>query len=277
MKRVGIGGAQIFNVANKAAVDIPIGPVDYLSPQWLDLVQFAAQEASRLDMTLGIANSAGWSGSGGPWVTPEFSMKKLVCSEVTATAGATNITMPQPETKMGFYRNVAVLAFPTPKIVPSEEAKTKARDEKDGTPESSGAAIEVANIVNLADKMDAKGHLNWRAPAGNWTVMRFGYTTSGEMNRPAPPSGTGLEVDKFSRPALDAFWTGGVQPTLNKLGPLVGRTLTTITLDSYEAGQQNRTGEMGAEFKARRGYDLTNYLPTYAGYKVGSGDQTKRF
>ncbi len=277
MKRVGIGGAQIFNVANKAAVDIPAGPVKYLSPQWLDLVQFAATESQRLGLTLGITNAAGWSGSGGPWVTPEHSMKHLVWSEVNASGGAKNIALPQPAAKMGFYREVAVLAFPTPAKVPSDEAKQKARDEKNGTPESSGDAIELASIVDLTGKLDAKGNLNWTAPAGNWTVMRFGYSTSGEMNRPAPPSATGLEVDKFSRPAIDAFWKGGVQPIIDKLGPLSGRVMNTILIDSYEAGQQSWTDEMSREFETRRGYDLTRYLPTYAAYKVGGDEQTKRF
>ena len=277
MKRVGIGGAQIFNVANNAAVNIPAGPADYLGPQWLDMVQFAAQESERLNMTLAITNSPGWLGSGGPWVTPEFSMKQLVWAETTATSGMNTITLPQPEVKMGFYREVAVLTFPAPANAPTDEAKTKAREEKDGMPKPSGDAIDLADIVDLTGKMDAQGRLNWRVPAGNWTIMRFGFTTSGEMNRPAPPSGTGLEVDKFSRPALDAFWAGGVQPILNKLGPLAGRTLNTILLDSYEAGQQSWTDEMGAEFAKRRGYDLTPYLPTYAGYQVGKGNQTKSF
>ena len=44
MKHVGINGAQIFNVG----VGTPDGSVTVLSPQWLDLVQYAASEAERL-------------------------------------------------------------------------------------------------------------------------------------------------------------------------------------------------------------------------------------
>jgi hypothetical protein len=65
MARVGIVGAQIFNVANTSAVNIPAGPAPYLSARWLDLVDHAAREAERLGLTLGMNNAAGWSGSGG--------------------------------------------------------------------------------------------------------------------------------------------------------------------------------------------------------------------
>ena len=277
MKRVGIGGAQIFNVANKAAVDIPAGPVDYISPQWLEMVRFSASEADRLGLSLGMANAAGWSGSGGPWITPEHSMKQLVWSEIEVETGAANLVMPQPKAKENFYRDVAVLAFATPANAPSAEVKKKATEKDDGTADGAGDPIAVASIVDLIGRMDAQGRLNWKAPAGNWTVMRFGYTSNGERNRPAPESATGLEINKFSRAALDAHWAGGIAPTLDKLGPLAGRVMNVILLDSYEAHSQSWTDAMGREFEQRRGYELTPYLPTFAGYFVGSKDETKRF
>ena len=114
MRRVGIGGAQIFNVANKAAVNIPAGPVKYLSPECLALLHHAASEADRLGLKLTIHNSAGWSGSGGPWVTPENSMKKVVWSESAIAAGnASGIVLPQPPAERDFYPDIAVLASST--------------------------------------------------------------------------------------------------------------------------------------------------------------------
>src|SRR5450432_1985347 len=44
MERVGIGGAQIFN----AGEGIPPGPAKFLSPEWREIMKFAAQEANRL-------------------------------------------------------------------------------------------------------------------------------------------------------------------------------------------------------------------------------------
>ena len=47
MKRVGIHGAEIFNVSE----GIPDGPAPFMSPQWLDLFQFAAAEAPIAKLT----------------------------------------------------------------------------------------------------------------------------------------------------------------------------------------------------------------------------------
>src|SRR5512146_1813283 len=78
MKRVGIGGAQIFN----ADCGIPAGPVKFLSPEWRELMLHAAKEADRLGLELCLHNCAGWSSSGGPWNTPAHAMQRVTSSEV---------------------------------------------------------------------------------------------------------------------------------------------------------------------------------------------------
>ena len=42
----------------------------------------ACREAKRLGLQINMNNDAGWNGSGGPWITPEMSMQKVVSSEV---------------------------------------------------------------------------------------------------------------------------------------------------------------------------------------------------
>jgi hypothetical protein len=111
MHKVGIVEANIITVAN----DIPPGPVPVMSPAFFDDVQFAAKEADRLGMTLCMDNCPGWSSSGGPWIKPEQSMMMVVTSETQAKGGSNlNLSLPQPPAKLDFYRDIAVLAFPTP-------------------------------------------------------------------------------------------------------------------------------------------------------------------
>ena len=63
MARVGIGGVLYLD----AKFGAPKGPVQQIaSPQWMDLLAFACQEANRLGLQINIGNSPGWSGSGGP-------------------------------------------------------------------------------------------------------------------------------------------------------------------------------------------------------------------
>ena len=111
MKRAGVGGAIIFEV------DCGIQPGTQISPGdlWLENMSFAAQEAKRLGLSLGLHQSPGWSGSAGPWITPEYSMQVLTWSETTVKGGhPVQVTLPQPAYRKDWYRDVAVFAFPTP-------------------------------------------------------------------------------------------------------------------------------------------------------------------
>src|SRR5262245_10407604 len=111
MKQIGLGGAQIFNVSES----IPDGPAPFMSPQWRELFKFAVQEADRVGLELCVHNCSGWSSSGGPWVKPEHAMQMVVTSE-TPMQGPLHFAevLKQPEARLGFYRDIAVLAFPTP-------------------------------------------------------------------------------------------------------------------------------------------------------------------
>lgn len=110
MYRMGIGGALCFN----NAVGIPKGNVDYASEEWLDMVAHAAKECHRLNMTLMLHNGAGYSGSGGPWVTPEMSMQQLVWTEAQfKNIRSIKSSLPKPQEKHGFYKDAYVFAYPS--------------------------------------------------------------------------------------------------------------------------------------------------------------------
>lgn len=283
MKRVGIQEAQIFNVGQ----GYPEGPATYLSPQWLELFKHAVTEAKRLGMEIAFHNGPGWSSSGGPWVRPEDAMQTVVWSEVKVKDGEIfNQKLPQPQSKLNYYKDIAVLAFPTPKgnekidnlgdktlsggFVPTHlYPNDKAIDQS--------AVIDKNKIIDLTSKMSADGTLNWTAPAGDWTILRLGHTPNGTENHPGEKGGQGLEIDKLSRKAMDAYWAAGIKPILDKVGPLVGSTLNNCLIDSYEVGCNNWTEGFAEEFKKRNQYDILSYLPTLAGYYVESGEISERF
>jgi hypothetical protein len=283
MKSVGIQEAQIFNVGQ----GYPQGPAPYMSPQWFELFKFAASEANRLGLELGFHNSAGWSSSGGPWVTPANAMQTIVYSQTQVTGGnIINQKLSQPVTKLNYYKDIAVIAFPTPKGIQRIEQlnlKTlsgdqfKAHLEPNDKVIDKSSVIDKSTIINLTAKLSADGTLNWAAPTGDWTIIRFGHTPTGAQNRPAGLGGIGLEINKMSRPAMDAYWAGGIQPIIDKLGPLIGSTVTNCIIDSYEVGCNNWTETFIDDFKKRRQYDLMVYLPTLAGYYVESGEVSERF
>jgi hypothetical protein len=142
MARVGIGGAQLFNVTE----GIPSGPVRFNSPEWRDRVKFAAQEASRLGLELGIANCAGWSAAGGPWIKPEQGMQIVVTSEkqVHGPAAFSEI-LPQPPTKLNTYRDIAVLAFRNPPDAGGRLQDAAPKVTTSGTPADGSSLITETN------------------------------------------------------------------------------------------------------------------------------------
>ncbi|WP_288954848.1 glycosyl hydrolase, partial [uncultured Polaribacter sp.] len=282
MKSVGIQEAQLFNVH----LGFPKGGITYLSEEWLDLFHFAASEAKRLDLELAFHNSAGWSSSGGPWVTEENAMQTVVFSELIVDGEQEfKGQIPKPKTKFSYYQDIAVLAFPKPKAsvkidgldykILSDRIRNHLLPDTKEIPNA--AIIQKESIIDITSKFSENGILEWKVPKGEWVILRIGHTPNGAKNRPAVDGGHGFEVDKMSTAALDDYWNKGVQPILNKLEGLVGETVKNCLIDSYEVGSQNWTSGFEDEFQKLRGYNLTSYLPTLAGYYVESGEITERF
>ena len=141
----------------------------------------------------------------------------------------------------------------------------------------SGSFIDPASVLDISQHMDQQGRLNWQAPAGNWTVLRVGHTTTGAQNAPAPDGGVGLECDKFNKAAFDFHFTHFFGDLLDVIGPLAAKGMAGATIDSYEVGLQNWTAAFPQEFEKRRGYDLRKYLPAMLGRGVGSAEDSERF
>jgi hypothetical protein len=141
---------------------------------------------------------------------------------------------------------------------------------------SPSSVIDPASVIDLTSKMQSDGSLDWKVPSGYWTIMRFGYSLTGSKNRPAVPAGSGYEVDKLSKAHTEAYIKEYTAPLTKALGPLYGKSLQSVMLDSWEAGMQNWTDNMAEEFKNRRGYDLTAFLPALSGYVVGNSEISDR-
>ena len=280
MKRVGIGGVLIMEVDQGA----PRGPVDFMSPQWRELFKHVVAEARRLGLEVNMNNDAGWNGSGGPWIKPEQSMQKVVWSE-TNLEGPKKFdgTLPQPEAVAGYYRDIAVLAFPTPGEFRIDNIQGKAAYERSGIAPAGEVnlppemVVDRARITNLSTELDGEGRLTWDVPGGKWTVLRIGHTSTGVMNAPSPESGRGLECDKLSKEGIEAQFAGMMGKLIADVGSAAGKALVATHIDSWENGSQNWTARMRDEFQMRRGYDLLPFLPTLSGRVVESLEVSERF
>jgi hypothetical protein len=287
MKQAGIGGATIFSLADTLTpwagviLNSPTPDIVTFTEPWWALVRHAATECRRLGLELILHNCAGYESSGGPWVTPELSMQEVVWSQHPITGGqlakltlSRAVVDPHPhaefpivyipsqgkdgipfvESRQSYYRDIAVIALPAT-----------------GSP-------KMDQVHDLSSKMTPDGDIEWNAPEGDWVIYRFGHTTTGAMIQPAQWGAMGLECDKMSVEAVTFHCRHVLSDIKKHVGDLIGNPgLSTFYFDSYEAGDPTWTPKMAQEFKTRRGYELTPFLPILAGRTLVSDEDTARF
>ena len=254
MKDKGMSGAEIWDVLcmKNASGVVPAGPA-FLGPESVKAISHAIDEADRLGLRLGLVASSSWN-AGGSWVTPDWGLKQLVFTE-TIVKGPAVVEQVLPQAAAAYYKDTAVLAFPS-------------------TP---GKVIEgAAAVVNLSERMDAKGRLQWNAPAGEWVVLRMGCASTGEKLMIPSPNSVGLVTDHMDPEATQRHFDyiiGKILEVRKDLG-----ALKYMEVDSIEVSQgADWTDHFVREFRGRRGYDPTPYLPLLKGWKLADSDLAERF
>ncbi|MDR2675457.1 MAG: hypothetical protein LBC18_11530 [Opitutaceae bacterium] len=435
MKEAGIGGAHLVPIQGAAKPPLFEPPVEQFTEAWWDHVLFAFKEADRLGLKIGMHGSDGYATAGGPWITPELSMQKVVWTATQVEGGRrVGLALPQPEASQGCYRDIITVAYPAPPgagvssrtarprvttslagadaqtlaeggvaIFTSGEAcwiqyeferpftcraltvripRTKGiqnatyhanhlavevsddgrrfrklaqlepprhgwqdgdADVTHAIPETAakffrfvfdpenaapggedldsakwkpalkltgidllaesrlhhyesktgevwrvspptpanlvpaGGCVPLAKCVDLTGRTGADGRLEWDAPAGSWTVLRIGHTSTGARNDTAGAV-IGLECDKFNPAAARLMFDRWFGEIIRRAGPgLAGRVLKVFHIDSWECGSQNWSPVFRGEFQRRRGYDPLPWLPAMAGVPLESADVSERF
>lgn len=270
MKEAGIAGATIINLTSgvqESHVPIKNTPwpeQTYRSKAYWEAMRFAASEAKRLGLKLGLQNTPGYSTTGGPWITEESGMQKIVFSETKAEGEKhLKLTLPRPEgpvykgwgsfgKQATFYRDIGVFAVPE-------------------------NAPGVEQILDITKHMDSSGELNWAAPKGSWRIYRIGHAPTMSNPHPLPDDliGKAFESDKMNRAVAEFHWKNILEPLKEHLGEFLGDSFTHILIDSYEAGNQDWTPGFREEFIRTEGYDP---LPWIALRLSGSkSDDLKKF
>jgi hypothetical protein len=313
MRDQGIGYVVFLEVN----VGVPRGKVDFMSPEWVDIFKHIVSECERVGIKIVLGIGPGWTGSGGPWVKGEQSMRHLMASRTDVSGGQKiQVTLPVPAPNppyfgkdsftpkmlkdwQDYYEDVSVLAFPTP----SSEKRMADIQEKglfirhpyssmkgvrpyfpapEGplSGETEEGAVDVAKVIDITDKMLPDGTLTWDAPEGEWTILRMGARNNGASTRPAPVPGVGMECDKFDEEALRAHLSNFTDKLFEACGGSLSNKnggIELLHMDSWEMGAQNWNQNFREEFIKRRGYDPLPYFPAYNGFIVGDSLMTERF
>jgi len=130
MSKNHIQGALMYAIGHERI----LGPVRFMSDEWIDLFLHTVREANRCDTQIGIHNGAGWSASGGPWIDAEHNMQILTMSRTyTQGSGAGQVlVLPKPWSNLGYYRDAAVIAYPSGPTMAEAKPVITASSEIDG-------------------------------------------------------------------------------------------------------------------------------------------------
>ena len=275
----GLGGLEITPIYGVKGYESKF--INYLSPQWTDMLQFTLQEAKRLGMSVDMATGTGWP-FGGPMVTPADACKNINLVTYNVKAGeqlqqpVQFTQQPLVRTESGIVPDIKTLSYP---IATNKNLQLYAFDqvrfEKKLTLALLMAYPDNGDAIDLTGKVDTAGKLNWTAPEGNdWKLYALFQGWHGKMVERAAPGGEGDAIDHFSATALKNYLS-----VFDKA--FEGKDISYLRSffnDSYEVddarGQSNWTPDFLQQFKQRRGYDLKNELPAL--YQKDNAEKNSR-
>jgi hypothetical protein len=135
-----------------------------------------------------------------------------------------------------------------------------------------------SELVDVTAKVDRTGRLRWDAPPGTWTILRYVCMVTGEKLKVPSPASDGLASDHLNPEATRVHMNHVVAQLKKGLGnDLAGAGLRNLYLASYEVRGKVWSPVFAGEFKRRRGYEMTKYLPAIFGARIVDADTTERF
>jgi hypothetical protein len=290
MDEAGFGGAEIqaFNPGipnltpqERARID------DYANPAFFAHVKAAADAALNHGMTLDYTFGSAWPSGGGFAITPDKALLELTMSRTEVAGGASGpvkLAMPTRTRRLGAFSSldprshdpriadwparmdarahvVAVVAVKggPPALKPA--AKTLGLELFPWSDVTTPGALQEGSVQVLTSRLRPDGTLDWSPPPGTWQVFVFEQFASNTSAMGAAGEGPQLVVNHMDASAFAAHAARVGDPLVKDLGPSMAGIKATF-VDSLELFQDLPwTEDFLTEFKARRGYDLTPYLP----------------
>lgn len=267
--KAGLGGLEIVPIYGVKGTEKQW--LNFLSPEWMQMLDHTLSEGKKLNLGIDMANGTGWP-FGGPWIHEDNAAKTINYKTYALTEGQTLhekiVFQQEPLLRFAGQDKVKIEEVKNP-VYSNSNLQALALDQIK-FPGSFPATLVMAysndgQQINLTDKLNAAGDLNWTAPKGSWTIYALFQSLHGKMVERAAPGGEGYAMDHFSLKAIDHY--------LGKFDEsFKGHDLSSLRAffnDSYEVddatGQASWTPDFLSEFQKRRGYDLRNYLPALFG------------
>ena len=266
--RAGLGGLEIVPIYGVKGYEDKF--IEYLSPEWMEMLDHTLRQAERLGIGIDIATGSGWP-FGGPWIKDDTACKNVTYKTYTLKEGerlneVVAIKQSPMVRAISGRVNISQLKEPLSKNDNLQAlALEQVRFEKPMLLQALTAYSEDGKSIDLTNKVDPNGVLDWTAPSGNWTLYAVFEGWHGKLVERAAPGGEGNVIDHFSEKAIKSY--------LTKFdNAFAGHNISSLRAffnDSYEvddaSGESGWTDDFFDEFEKLRGYDLREHLPALFG------------
>ena len=232
MKAGGIGGVEIQPVY-PLALDDPqteFRNMKFLSPEFLSMVRFAANNGHDLGMRVSITLGSGWP-YGGAWVPVTESAGRLRVVAIPVSSDEPSVAVPSTETGEDL-----LAAFVT-------AGRTDHYD-----------AEHARRVENIREgRLELPSGLS-----GPQVALFFISSRTGQQVKRAANGAEGFVIDHFSASAVQDHLKNVAEPLVRAFGDHPPYSVFSDSLEVYES---DWTPAFLSEFRNRRGYDLTPHLP----------------
>ena len=228
MKAGGIGGFEIQPVYPLALDDDGRGirTLPFLSDEFIDMLRFVGDRSRELGLRMDLTLGSGWP-FGGPGVAVASASSKLRVERHELPPG--DRAIPPPDLGSGEQLIAVFLEEP------GAPAVRRIR-----------LPLPAGGVVSLPTES-----------AGSGRLLFFISSRTGMQVKRAAIGAEGFVLDHYDSPALDGY--------LSTVGDRLmtafrGQPPFAVFCDSLEAYEGDWTKDLPGEFRARRGYDLTDHL-----------------
>ena len=246
MKADNIGGAELAfvypEVVDDAAKNLKNLP--FLSPEMLDCVHYAQDEARKLGLRIDVTLGSGWP-YGGSATTLNEAASRLRVAEVSIPAGGSVIVPPKLAEGETIISASIVDAL-------------------------AGAGQESWDVASA--KSFAASDTSITPSAGARVALFFIASHTGQVVKRAAVGAEGWVLDPFSRQAVATHLESVGAPLVKAFGPTPPYAVFSDSLEAYGA---DWTPDLPAEFKQRRGYDLLPHLPELVAGKTVAAEKVR--
>jgi len=245
MKDAGIGGVEINPIKFPIRTDDLGKPaIQWLSPEWVDLLQFTLTEAAALGLTCDLIVGSGWP-FGAEYLEGEERSQVVVIATVKIEGPQFFEVSPfalfaeaDPAVTSVFPgRNMELLSV---QLVPAH-------------------LDSMDQIVDLSPQIP-KGQIKVNIPAGKFVLYGLVKVNGSMEVINGAPGANGPVLNHYNEAAVKKYLNHMSDSIQKQMGPLAGHIRSFFT-DSMELEGANWCSDMMDEFRKRRGYDPMPYLP----------------